>query len=369
MAIPSRKAFLSSTVNNTNNNSTSSIKLNTYIKNKQKVVKNSLYNQKMGSVKKKPQMQFSFGDKINLYKKKIFNQKNINSMGIPIDPASHNTTSQYIKYKYLKPNNNNPNEKIIINNTNSNVIISSTASNLSNIGINKNNKIPRKNIINNNKKPKIKSINTNNYIINTLNVSEKNYINNSSQAQKVIQRNLTEEINKFKREREELKRIYQKHERLIEKLMEDNKNLSDKIGGIEQENNKLKKKINVYKENQEQLVMLVKIIQQNGVDIEELIDKWNEDIENEEENTSENEKNEEINSKSLVLDSLNELNGKIDCSSFIPITVQEKNIEKKIKVSGVPKLNFDILKSHYNQDNKNNHKNKKKKDKYLNNSK
>ena len=333
-------------------------------------MKNALYNQRMASIKKKPQMQFSFGDKINLYKKKIFNQKNINSMGIPIDPASHNTTSQYIKYKYLKPNNNNQNEKIIINNTNSNVIISSTGSNLSNIGINKKNNIPRKNMINNNsKKPKIKSINTNNYIINTLNVSEKNYINNSSQAQKAIQRNLTEEINKFKKEREELKRIYQKHERLIEKLMEDNKNLSDKIGGIEQENNKLKKKINVYKENQEQLVMLVKIIQQNGVDIEELIDKWNEDIENEEEITSENEKNDEINSKSLVLDSLNELNGKIDCSSFIPITVQEKKEEKKMKVSGVPKLNFDILKNNYNQDNRNNHKHKKKKDKFLNYSK
>ena len=370
ISIPSRKAFLSSTVNNTNNNSTSSIKMNSIIKSKQKVLKNTLYNQKMGSMKKKPQMQFSFGDKINLYKKKIFNQKNINSMGIPIDPASHNTTSQYIKYKYLKPNNNNPNEKIIINNTNSNMIISSTTSNLSNITINKNNKIPRKNIINNNsKKPKIKSINTNNYIINTLNVSEKNYISNSSQAQKVIQRNLTEEINKFKKEREELKRIYQKHERLIEKLIEDNKTLSDKIGGIEQENNKLKKKINVYKENQEQLVMLVKIIQQNGVDIEELIDKWNEDIDNEEEITSENEKNDEINSKSLVLDSLNDLHGKIDCSSFIPITVQEKKEEKKMKVSGVPKLNFDILKNNYNQDNRNNHKHKKKRDKFLNNSK
>ena len=153
--------------------------------------------------------------------------------------------------------------------------------------------------------------------------------------------------------------------------MEDNKNLSDKIGGIEQENNKLKKKINVYKENQEQLVMLVKIIQQNGVDIEDLIDKWNNDIENEEEDNNSKDQNEEINSKSLVLDSLNELNGKIDCSSFIPITVQEKKTEKKLKVSGIPKLNFDILKNNYNQDNRNNHKqnNKKKKMNYLNKSK
>ena len=118
--------------------------------------------------------------------------------------------------------------------------------------------------------------------------------------------------------------------------------------------------------------MLVKIIKQNGVDIEELIDRWNNDIENEEENNSK-EKVEEINSKSLVLDSLNELNDKIDCSSFIPITVQEKKEEKKIKVSGVPKLNFDLLKNNYNPENRNNHKNnqnnKKKKDNYVNKSK
>ena len=152
----------------------------------------------MGSIKKNAQMQFSFGNKINLYKKKIFNQKNMNSVGIPIEAASQNTTSQYIKYKYLKPNTNNTNEKIIINNTNSNMIINSTTSNISNISINKN-KIPRKNITNNNKKPQIKSINTNNYIINTLNLSEKNYINNNAHAHKAMQRNLTEEINRFKK--------------------------------------------------------------------------------------------------------------------------------------------------------------------------
>ena len=57
------------------------------------------------------------------------------------------------------------------------MIIKSTISNISNISINKNSKIPRKNVINNNnKKQKIKSINTNNYIINTINLYEKNYI-------------------------------------------------------------------------------------------------------------------------------------------------------------------------------------------------
>ena len=43
--------------------------------------------------------------------------------------------------------------------------------------------------------------------------------------------------------------------------MEDNKNLNDKIDIIKEENTKLKQRIKNYKENQEQLVMLVKIIQ------------------------------------------------------------------------------------------------------------
>ena len=81
ISCPSRKGFISSTVNNTNNNSTTSIKLNSNLKSKPKGTKNNMYNRKMNSVKKKAQLQFSFGDKIKLYKKKIFNQKNINPMG------------------------------------------------------------------------------------------------------------------------------------------------------------------------------------------------------------------------------------------------------------------------------------------------
>ena len=50
--------------------------------------------------------------------------------------------------------------------------------------------------------------------------------------------------------------------------------------------------------------MLIKIIQKNGVDIEKLIDKWNNEVEEEVEN---DDKYEEITSKSLALDSMNEL--------------------------------------------------------------
>jgi hypothetical protein len=301
-------------------------------------------------------MEISLNKKINLNRKQIFNKKSVNSLRPPIESSTQKATSQYIKYKYLRPNNNNfIKDKIIIKSANTNILINNPSSNITKINniLNKKNyKIPRNNFTKISKKPQIKSINLNNYIINTLNLSEKNYINNSTHTQKTIQRNLTEEINKSKKEREELKQIYKKHQRLIEKLIEDNKELNEKIGGIQNENNKLKKRINTYKENQEQLVMLVKLIQQNGVDIELIINKWNEDIEKEEE-IEKKEKNEETNYKYLATDSLSEFNEKIDCSSFIPITVQEKKEEKKMKVSGVPKLNFDIIKNNYNSENKN----------------
>ena len=315
-------------MNNTNNNnSISSINLNSNLKNKTKK-KIGIYNQKMNSIKKNVSKKFSIGDKINLYRKKIFNQK---TKETSLASNSQNT-SQFIKYKHLNPNNNsNIKDKIFINKINSNIIGNNANNNSGNISFNKSNKLQRKNFLIK-KNSKIKSINTNNYIINTFNLSEKNYINNNTQTQKSLQRNITEELSKFKKEKS----------KLIENLIEDNKNLNDKVNLLQEENSKLKQKIKNYKDNQEQLIMLVKIIQKSGVDVESLIDKWNNEVEEEEENE---EKNEEITSKSLVLDSLNELNEKIDCSSFIPITMKEKKTEKKLKVTGVPKLNFDAIKN------------------------
>lgn len=307
-------------MNNTGNNSTSSIKTNnTKCKNMHSTTNTSLFNQKISSIKKKASLQFSIGDKMQLYRKKIDSQQHMSNLGLPVDQNTK-TSSQYIKYKYLKPSSGNKCEFM------------------------------------NNKH--YKSINTNNYIINTLNLSEKNFINTSSQPHKLIQSaNLESELNKYKKEKEELQKLHHKHERLIEKLAEDNKSLSDKINIIQQENSKLRKKISVYKENQEQLIMLVKIIQQNGVDVEKLIDKWNNEIENESESAKRISTDDNNISYS---DSLNELNSKIDCSSFIPITVGEPQKTKKIFV-GIPKLNFDMI--------KNNTITKKKKEQYQNKSK
>ena len=41
---------------------------------------------------------------------------------------------------------------------------------------------------------------------------------------------------------------------------------------------RLKENINKLKDNQSQLVMLIKLIEENGIDAEGIIDKWNEQM-------------------------------------------------------------------------------------------
>ena len=253
---------------------------------------------------------------MNLYKKKFEPVKK------PATITSNNSqnTSQFIKYKYLKPKTSAKKQLIIKK------CLESTGN------------LERSEL--NNHTQQIKSINTNNYIINTINLSEKTFINNSMQIakQKISSTpsNIETELNNLKKEKEQLNNLYKKQERLIERLIQDNKNLTNQIADTENENHKLNKKINVYKENQEQLVMLVKIIQKNGVDIETLIDKWNSELENE---TNNDEKE-----KESYIDSLNSMNDK-DGINFIPIIDEEKKKDKKIVVENVQRLNFDMIKN------------------------
>ena len=137
--------------------------------------------------------------------------------------------------------------------------------------------------------------------------------------------------------------------------MEENQNLDEKINNIESENKKINKKISINQENQEQLVMLVKVIQNSGVDVQKLIDKWNNEIDNE------NNKNIYSTENNISSDTLNESNSKIGPASFIPINIDEPHINKKV-FNGIPKLNFDIIKN-----GRENIKNKR--EKFINNSK
>ena len=188
----------------------------------------------------------------------------------------------------------------------------------------------------------VKSINTNNYIINTLNLSEKKIINSSLEKQNETM-DLEINVKKLKKEKEELEQKSQAQKKLIQKLMEDNEKIDNKFNEVYEDNIRLRNKLNSYKDTQEQLIMLIKLVQKTGVDVEGIIDKWNNEIENENENEQEHNfidnKNE---NKSAFTDIQNNYDYKLD-SSFTPITIDEPNEKKKEKIEIVPKLNFENL--------------------------
>ena len=233
------------------------------------------------------------GDKISLHKNNKSNNKKTNSVTLSSESVIK-ASSQFLAYKYLRPNTIKEKYDIVMIN-----------------------------------KP-YKSINTNNYIINTLNVSEKNFTNNSALEKK----NYEKDIKMYKKEKEELNKKIKEQKGFIEQLIEKNKKLDEKYNDVSQENINIKKKYNNLKENQEQLVMLIKIIQENGVDVDGLIDKWNNDIENEEKENNESEV-----TKSMDLEMIKEH----EKYEFLPITVDNSKKSKSI-IKGVPKLNFDAIK-------------------------
>jgi len=374
------------------NNSISSIKPTN--KNSQISSKNNLFN----SFKQKTYFkEYAVNQKMYLKNNKINNNLNDNKAikaNFPIDLLNNNNKSntRYIKYYNKNKNNNNINKNkyadnyLNINN-NKNIKyskkvytkgnnISNSKSNL----INNNNSKNRKPIssftnpnintslgyINASKINKVNKITQsvnpiNTYIINTLNVSEKEFlktgITNSKQQKVPYEQGIDyqNEINKLIKEKEEDKSTIKKQKKLIEQFEEDNDILENKINLIIQENKKIKSKIKNYLENQEQLIMLVKIVQKSGVDVENLIDKWNNEVEN-----MNNEEDNEIvlDNKESISDEINELNDKIDPSSFIPINIEKPHINKKV-FNGIPKLNFSCI----------NNKETSKKLKYKNNSK
>ena len=240
------------------------------------------------------------GDKISLHKNKSNNQK-INSITLSRESLIK-APSQFLAYKYLRPNSIKEKYDIVMIN-----------------------------------KP-YKSINTNNYIINTLNVSEKNFANNSVMDKK----NLEKDFNKYKKEKEELDNKIKEQKSNIEKLIERNKKLDEKFNEVSQENTTLKKKYSSLKENQEQLIMLIKIIQENGIDVDGLIDKWNNEVEMEEKNAAGGGLGEPANTKSVDA----EKNKEQEKLEFLPITV-ENSLKSRSIIKGVPKLNFEVLKKYY----------------------
>ena len=196
----------------------------------------------------------------------------------------------------------------------------------------------------------VKSINTNNYIINTLNLSEKKIINSSLEKQNETM-DLEINVKTLKKEKEELEQKSQAQKKLIQKLMEDNEKIDNKFNEVYEDNIRLRNKLNSYKDTQEQLIMLIKLVQKTGVDVEGIIDKWNNEVENDSKN-EENDNEIENKNKSAATDIQNNYDYKLD-SSFTPITIDENPKEKNEKVEIVPKLNFANLHNRIrNNDNK-----------------
>ena len=137
---------------------------------------------------------------------------------------------------------------------------------------------------------------------------------------------------KVQREKEELLQKNKEQKKLISKLLSDNDKNERKLYQMREYNRELKLTIQDLKENESQLLLLIKIIGDKGIDIEEIIDKWNEEV-------KKNQKNE---SESSFLNNIDSTSNRINDSSFVPITIDEEK-ENKVKNSNVPKLNFNFL--------------------------
>ena len=135
--------------------------------------------------------------------------------------------------------------------------------------------------------------------------------------------------------------VIEKQKAKIEKLTNKKKLYKQKLALLEKENKKLNKKLEEYTSNQEQLILLIKLIQSCGVDINELIDDYQNSTNININNTVKKDK------KSKFSDSVSDLDIKGESNSFIPITI-EKTHESKISKIKIPKLNFEKI-NKYNE--------------------
>lgn len=175
-------------------------------------------------------------------------------------------------------------------------------------------------------------------LLNTLNLSAKNGFNMSIETSEP---DLENKIKILQKEKEDLTNKNKEQKKLISKLMSDNEEIEKNISQLKNYNKHLKEKIEQLKENQNQLVLLLKIIEKNGIDIESIIDKWNEEVEKEEES-------EEKDSISNINNNINtdQSDSRMDSAIYVPITLDEGDkSENKINYKkNIPKLNFALLK-------------------------
>ena len=179
---------------------------------------------------------------------------------------------------------------------------------------------------------------TNNSTSNSINLTK-------ASIEEKIHKKIKNDNNKlanYKKEKIKLTNLIEKQKAEIEKLTNKKKLYKQKLALLEKENKKLNKKLEEYTSNQEQLILLIKLIQSCGVDINELIDDYQNSTNiNNINNTVKKDK------KSKFSDSVSDLDIKGESNSFIPITI-EKTHKSKISKIKIPKLNFEKI-NKYNE--------------------
>ena len=178
---------------------------------------------------------------------------------------------------------------------------------------------------------------TNNSTSNSINLTK-------ASIEEKIHKKIKNDNNKlanYKKEKIKLTNLIEKQKAKIEKLTNKKKLYKQKLALLEKENKKLNKKLEEYTSNQEQLILLIKLIQSCGVDINELIDDYQNSTNININNTVKKDK------KSKFSDSVSDLDIKGESNSFIPITI-EKTHESKISKIKIPKLNFEKI-NKYNE--------------------
>lgn len=151
--------------------------------------------------------------------------------------------------------------------------------------------------------------------LSALNLSSK-YIGNNSPEHLSSDK----AVSKLKKDTQELLSKIKNQEKTINIILDQKKKLQIKYDISEKKRKRMKDEIELLKANETQLMTILYVLEEKGIPIETLIDKWN--MENEPSKT----------------------NRSLDAAAFTPITL-EKQPKYFTKIDNIPKLDFDNIKA------------------------
>lgn len=162
-----------------------------------------------------------------------------------------------------------------------------------------------------------KSSNTDLNKLSKMNLTAKHSVNTSLDLpEKCNNKNKLVEI--LKKENLEFSLKIKEQQKTINEILNQKKTLEGKYLSLEKKKRVLIDEIDSLKANENQLITVLFVLEENGIPIEQIIDKWN--AENEPSNRS------------------------LDSAAFTPITL-EKQPKYLTKIENIPKLNFSSIKA------------------------